>query len=67
MKFGVRKPSVKRMISARTSPKRYVRHSLGLKLPNGFGCISNPKKFMYNKVYNSTTFSIFDIIKKLFK
>lgn len=35
MKFGLRKPSLKRMIAARTSPKRFIRHSLGLKAPRG--------------------------------
>lgn len=29
MKFGFRTPSLKRRISARTSWKRYVRHSMG--------------------------------------
>lgn len=67
MKIGMRKPSVKKMISARTSPKRFVRHNLGLKAPKGYGWITNPKKAAYNKVYNKTTFSLFDVIKKLLK
>lgn len=67
MKFGMRKPSVKKMISARTSPKRFIRHSLGLKAPKGYGWITNPKKAAYNRVYNRTSFSIFSILKKLFK
>lgn len=66
MKFGMRKPSLKKSIVARTSVKRYIRHSLGAKTPRGWGWITNPQKALYNKVYNKTTFSIFDIFK-LFK
>jgi hypothetical protein len=57
MKFGLRMPSLKRRISARTSLKRIVRHRAGLKMPRGYGFITNPKKFAYNKVYNRTSFS----------
>lgn len=55
MKFGFRTPSLKRRIAARTSVKRYVRHSLGLKAPRGWGWVTNPKKAAYNRVYNRTT------------
>jgi hypothetical protein len=64
MKFGMRKPSLKKSIAARTSVKRYIRHSLGLKAPRGWGWLTNPKKAAYNRVYNRTTFSIFDLFKK---
>nr|WP_094546006.1 hypothetical protein [Petroclostridium xylanilyticum] len=63
MKFGMRKPSIRKSIAARTSVKRYIRHSLGVKAPRGWGWITNPKKALYNKVYRKTTFSIFDIFK----
>jgi RecB family endonuclease NucS len=33
--FGFRVPSLKKHLSARTSLKRYVRHSLGFKAPRG--------------------------------
>lgn len=66
MKFGMRKPSIRKSIAARTSVKRYIRHSLGVKAPKGWGWITNPKKALYNRVYRKTTFSIFDIFK-LFK
>jgi len=66
MKFGMRKPSLKKSIAARTSVKRYVRHNLGMKAPRGWGWLTNPKKAAYNRVYNRTTFSIFDIFR-LFK
>jgi hypothetical protein len=59
----MRKPSIKKSIAARTSVKRYIRHSLGVKAPRGWGWITNPKKALYNKVYRKTTFSIFDIFK----
>lgn len=55
MKFGFRKPSIKKRIAARTSVKRYVRHSLGVKAPKGWGWLTNPKKAAYNKVYNKTS------------
>jgi len=55
MKFGIRKPSLKKRIAAQTSVKRIVRHSLGLKAPKGYGWITNPKKAAYNRVYNRTT------------
>jgi hypothetical protein len=55
MKFGIRKPSIKKRIAARTSWKRAVRHSLGVKAPRGYGWLTNPKKAAYNRVYNRTT------------
>lgn len=67
MKFGIRKPSIKKMISARVSPKRYIRHSLGIKAPRGFGFLTNPKKAVYNRIYNKTSIGLFDLVKKLFK
>ena len=59
MKFGIRTPSIKKRIAARTSIKRVVRHNLGLKAPKGYGWFTNPKKALYNRVYNRTSFSIF--------
>lgn len=70
MKMRIRKPSIKKSIKARTTGrvKRAVKKSV---IPgygqNGAGWIKNPKKAMYNKVYNKTTFSIWDILKSLFK
>lgn len=67
MKVGIRKPSVKKSIKARTTGKlkRKVKKTL---LPGygkkGFGWLKNPKKAMYNKVYNKTTKSIFSLFKK---
>ena len=55
MKFGIRKPSLKKRIAARTSWKRAVRHNLGLKAPRGWGWLTNPKKAAYNRAYNRTS------------
>lgn len=55
MKFGIRKPSLKKKLAARTSFKRVVRHQLGFKAPKGYGGITNPKKAAYNRVYNKTS------------
>jgi hypothetical protein len=58
MKFGPRKPSLRKSLAAKTSFKRVVRHSLGLKAPKGWGWLTNPKKAAYNKAYNKTSFSL---------
>jgi hypothetical protein len=55
MKFGFRTPSIRKRIAARTSLKRYVRHSLGLKAPRGWGWLTNPRRAAYNRIYNRTT------------
>ena len=55
MKFGFRVPSIKKRIAARTSVKRFVRHSMGMKAPRGMGWLTNPKKAAYSRVYNKTT------------
>ncbi len=55
MKFGIRTPSLRKRIAARTSVRRYIRHSLGFKAPRGWGWLTNPKRAAYNRVYNRTT------------
>ncbi|EJL44036.1 hypothetical protein P4U99_03520 [Brevibacillus agri] len=67
MKFGIRKPSLKKKIAARASLKRQIVHRAGLKMPRGWGWLRDPKKYAYNKVYQRTTFDIFALFKKLFK
>ena len=67
MKIGMRKPSLKKRVAARTSIKRQLVHRAGLKMPRGYGWLRNPKKYTYNKVYHRTTFDIFKLLKKLFK
>lgn len=66
MKFGMRTPSLKKMISSRTSSARFIRHSLGLKAPRGWGWLTNPKRAAYNRVYSRTTFSLLGLLKRLF-
>lgn len=66
MKFGIRIPSLKKSIAARTSVKRVIRHSLGIKAPKGIGWLTNPKKASYNHIYSRTTFSFKSILNKLF-
>lgn len=66
MKFGLRKPSLKKSLKARTTGKmkRNIKKALvpgyGKK---GMGWIKNPKKAAYNKIYRKTTKSIFDLFK----
>ena len=66
MKFGMRKPSIKRSISARTTGK-WKRQAKKAIIPGygrkGMGWVRNPKKAAYNKVYKKTTFSLWDLFK----
>lgn len=55
VRFGFRVPSLRKRIAARTSLKRAIRNSLGLKAPRGWGWVTNPRKALYNRVYNRTT------------
>ena len=57
MKVGIRKPSIKKSISAKTTgrAKRAIKKAVvpgyGKK---GTGWIKDPKKAAYNKIYNKT-------------
>jgi len=66
MKFGMRTPSVKKSIKARTTAK-YKRKVKKALIPGygkkGMGWVKNPKKAAYNKVYKKATFSIWDLFK----
>jgi|GEM_PF-1144997 hypothetical protein len=53
--FGFRKPSLRKRAAARTSVKRLIRHSFGLKAPRGWGWLTNPRKAAYNRVYSRAT------------
>ncbi len=65
MKFGMRKPSVKKSIKARTTGK--VKRKVKKAVIPGYGKkgrgMLNPKKAVKNKIYKKTTFSIFDLFK----
>ncbi len=66
MKIGMRKPSLKKIVKAKTTAraKRAIKSSINpLYGKKGMGLINNPKKAIYNKVYKKTSFSIFDIFK----
>lgn len=66
MKFGMRKPSIKKSLKARTTgkAKRAIKKAA---IPGygkkGTGWIKNPKKAAYNKIYNKTSFSLWDLFK----
>ena len=66
MKFGMRRPSWRKSLAARTSWKRAVRHRLGLKAPRGWGWLAHPHRYLYGKVYRRTTFGVGDILRALF-
>ena len=62
MKFGARKPNLKKSIKARTTgrAKRVIKKSINPSYcKKGMGWVNNPKKAAYNKVYNKTSFNIF--------
>lgn len=69
MKIGLRKPSIRKSISARTTGKltRRIKKSFvpyyGKK---GTGFIKHPRKAVYNKIYRKTTFSIKNLFNWLF-
>lgn len=66
MKIGFRTPSLKKSFKAGTTSK-YERQLKSAIDPTygkkGVGWFKNPKKALYNKIYNKTTKSIFDIFK----
>ena len=58
MKVGVRKPNLKKSIKAKTTGKvkRTVKKTINpLYGKKGMGYVNNPKKAVYNKIYNKTT------------
>ena len=67
MKIGMRTPSLKKSLKARTTGKakkaikKAVIPGYGKK---GMGLLKNPKKAVYNKVYKKTSFSLLDLFKK---
>ena len=60
MKIGLRKPSLKKSIAARMSVKKKI----APRMPRGMGILRDPEKAVYNKVYNMTSVSAMDIIKR---
>ena len=65
MKFGMRTPNLKKSIKARTTGriKRTAKKAINpLYGKKGMGYIKNPKKAVYNKVYNKTSFGVSSIL-----
>ena len=61
MKYGVRKPNVKKSIKARTTGKvkRQVKKAVNpLYGKKGMGIVNDPKKAAYNAVYSRTTVGV---------
>ena len=67
MKFGIHKLSPSKMIAARLSPAMFVRHRMGLKMPRGFGWLSNPRRALYNRIYYRTSVGLIGLLKRCFK
>ena len=65
MKIGMRRPSLKKSFSARTTGR--VKREIKRAIIPGYGKkgmgLLHPKKAIYNQVYRRTTFSIFDLAK----
>ena len=65
MKIGMRKPNIKKRISARTTGKikREIKSTINpLYGKKGMAMINDPKKAVYNKIYNKTTLAIDDLL-----
>ncbi|WP_311149384.1 hypothetical protein [Rothia aeria] len=66
MRIGMRNPSVKRMIKARTTgrAKRAVKKAV---IPGygkrGMGFVKNPKRSVKGAIYRRTTFSVWDLFR----
>lgn len=66
MKFGLRTPSIKKSVKARTigKVKRQVKKAVNpLYGKKGMGLVNDPKKAAYNAVYSRTTVGMSNVIK----
>lgn len=66
MKFGMRKPNLKKVIKSKTTGaiKRKAKKAVNpLYGKSGMGFVKNPKKAVKNKVYKKTSFSFWDLFK----
>lgn len=67
MKYGVRKPNIKKSIKAQTTGKvkRQMKKAVNpLYGKKGMGVINDPKKAAYNAIYNRTTVSATDVLEQ---
>lgn len=65
MKMGIRKPSVKKSIKARTTGKvkRSIKRSINpLYGKKGMGFVKDPKRSVKNAIYHRTTIGVGDIV-----
>lgn len=66
MKFGFRKPSVKKMLKSKTTgkAKRAVKKSVSpVYGKKGAGAVKSPSRSVKNKVYKKTTVGVKDLFK----
>lgn len=66
MKIGIRKPSIKKMVKAKTTgkAKRAVKKAVNpVYGKKGAGLVKDPKRAVKNKVYKKTTVGVKDILK----
>lgn len=67
MKIGIRTPSIKKSLKARTTGKlkRAVKRTYNpIYGEKGAGIVNNPKKAIYNKVYSKVTVDSLESLKK---
>lgn len=69
MKIGIRKPSIKKSIKARTTGKvkRKVKSTVNPLYGNKGMGVLHPKRAVENKIYHKTSFSLLDFFKRLKK
>ena len=66
MKFGMRKPNFKKSIKSKTTGKvkKAAKKAIDpVYSKKGVGYVKNPGKTVKNKIYNKTTFSLWDLFK----
>ena len=69
MKFGMRRPSLRGSLSARTKGAftRAIRRAI---IPDygrkGMGLLRDPDRSVRNRIYHRVTFSFWDLLKRLF-
>jgi hypothetical protein len=62
MCLGFRRPSIHKRIAARTSLKRIIKTSLGLKAPRGCGWLTNPRQ--YRRILERRIYKLLDNVPK---
>lgn len=66
MKFGLRTPSLKKMVKGRTTGrvKRAMKKTVNpLYGKSGIGFLTKPRKAVYNKIYKKTSFGLLDFFR----